>query len=77
VIELRRQNAVPFAMTRKEIDPTTSKVSSDYLVGRFAKWSVDGEFFGIFEAVNIIQAAATNDADCGRNGWIKTHVRAE
>jgi hypothetical protein len=66
VIEFSGEDAVAFAMTGKKKDTASGKGAGHEGVGRRTVRGVNGELFRLLEAFDIIEAAAANDRDGGR-----------
>ncbi len=63
VIQLRRQDAVAFAMTRQEVNPAPGQRTRHQRVRRRAEGRRHGDFFAILKAFEVVEAGAANDAD--------------
>lgn len=71
MIQLRGQDAVPFAMPGQEIDAASGQCARHECIGRRAERRLDRDFLAVFEAFEVVQAGTADDAD-GR-GEILTH----
>jgi len=63
VVQLRGQDAVPFAMPRQENDAPPGKLARDELVTRRPEGRGDVEFLAVREPVEVVKAGAADDAD--------------
>ena len=66
VVEFGGENAVAAGVAGEEDEAAAVELADDEGVGRGAEWGVDEDFLTVGEAVDVIEAAAADDADGGR-----------
>ena len=73
--QLRREDAVADAMSRKERDALSIKGANDYRITGRPKWCVNGDLVDIGQAVHLVETAAADHSNTcamfshGRAPW--------
>src|SRR6266487_3308641 len=57
---------MPAPVSRQKINLPSLHLSADDCVRRITEWRFDALLRGIFDPLHLIEAAAADDADCGK-----------
>ena len=77
VVDLVRSDPVPTRMTRKKKDRPAVKRSPDDRVRRIPKGRVDPDLGNLLKPVNLVKAAASNNADGGGSHFLAVDLAVD